>query len=244
MADLPLFDPFKELEDIRRQQREAAPDELSQKLSQPLAREKTISDHGVEPTFATLATLAGGSSPAVLAPARVKEEEERNNSIISYTYARIGGPQDPASAHTPAGSARVAKVGLNRSETTVSAKSGVARVSGDGLREWRAGLAHLSSDRTPCPGYRADEWPRTLSRMLAFLDEFGPQAEALGWTAPRLFGVHAEIGIVRVDHCGGLVLPLGGPVRAITATEISFGHLTHREKPGQLEGVLIWEFGR
>ena len=114
----------------------------------------------------------------------------------------------------------------------------------DGLTIWRAGLALLAPAAPPCPGYRADEWSRTLARMLTFLDEFGEQAEALSWTAPRLFGVHPQIGIVRVDHCGALVLPLGGPVRAITATEISFGHLTHREKPGQPEGVLIWEFGR
>ena len=80
--------------------------------------------------------------------------------------------------------------------------------------------------------------------MLTFLDEFGPQAEALGWTAPRLFGAHPQIGIVRVDHCGGLVLPLGGPVRAITATEISFGHLTYYWKPYQPTGLVLWEFGR
>jgi hypothetical protein len=76
------------------------------------------------------------------------------------------------------------------------------------------------------------------------LDQFGPQALALGWTAARLFGVHREAGIIRVDACGALVLTLSGPVRAITATEVSFGHLTYREKPGQPEGVPWWEFGQ
>lgn len=33
-------------------------------------------------------------------------------------------------------------------------------------------------------------------------------------------------------------------VRAITAIEVSFGHPTHREKPGQPRGVPVWEFGR
>lgn len=60
----------------------------------------------------------------------------------------------------------------------------------------------------------------------------------------RLFGVHETAGIVRVDACGALVLPITGPVRAITATEIAFGHLTHREKPGQPQGIPWWAFGR
>ena len=66
----------------------------------------------------------------------------------------------------------------------------------------------------------------------------------MGWTASRLFGVHWAAGIVRVDHCGALVLPVSGTVRAITATEIRFDHLTYREKPGQPQGVPIWRFGR
>ncbi|MDP4026329.1 hypothetical protein Q8W71_27270 [Methylobacterium sp. NEAU 140] len=122
----------------------------------------------------------------------------------------------------------------------------------DGLALWRAGLARLDPARPPCPGYRINdrtgaqsgEWSRVLARAVAFLNEFGEQAEALGWTAPRLFGAHAEAGIVRVDACGALALPIGGAVRAITATEISFGHLTYREKPGQPEGLPWWEFGR
>jgi len=112
------------------------------------------------------------------------------------------------------------------------------------LAKWRSALSELSSERIPCPGYRPEEWARTLARALDFLDRFGPQAEALGWTAVRLFGVHPVAGIVRVDTCGALVLPSAGAVRAITATEVSFGHLTYREKPGQPQGVPIWDFAR
>ena len=114
----------------------------------------------------------------------------------------------------------------------------------DGLAIWRAGLARLDYETAPCPGYRSDEWRNTLARAVAFLDQFGAQAEAFGWTASRLFGVHGTAGIVRVDACGALTLPASGPVRAITATEIRFGHLTHRTKPGQPVGVPWWEFGR
>lgn len=114
----------------------------------------------------------------------------------------------------------------------------------DGLDLWRAGLARLAPHEVPCPDYRPRIWSAVHTRALAFLDAFGAQAEALGWTAPRLFGVHPEIGTVRVDYCGGLMLGLGGEVSAITPTEIHFHHLTHYTKPGQSEGVPIWRFGR
>ncbi|TXM66526.1 hypothetical protein FV226_23410 [Methylobacterium sp. WL12] len=102
----------------------------------------------------------------------------------------------------------------------------------------------MSASRIPCPGYTLEGWASVHARALAFLDTFGDQAEALGWTTPRLFNVHPEAGTIRVDACGGLVLPIGGPVRAITAATISFGHLTHREMPGRPQGIPIWDFGR
>lgn len=145
--------------------------------------------------------------------------------------------------------------GLSRDEAEAQARAecepppaelapGLALPQADGLTLWRAGLALLSPHRAPCPGYRGDEWSRVYDRARAFLDTYGAQAEALGWTAPRLFGMHPVAGIVRVDACGALVLPAGGDVRALTATEIRFCHLTHREKPGQPEGVPLWELGQ
>lgn len=246
-GDLPLFDPFKALEEIRREGRGSTPPELPQKLPQQVAEAIRERDQRLDPTSATSATSAGGSVARALAPARVKEEERKNNLIITYTCARDEHAQSLAPAHAPDGVAEVAEaaeVSLSGSDATITGKNGVAEVSQEGLRKWRSALANLSPDHAPCPGYRGDEWPRTLARALDFLDAFGVQAEALGWTAVRLFGVHRQAGIVRVDACGALVLPISGPVRAITATEIAFGHLTHREKPGQPQGVPWWEFGR
>ncbi|SDO59158.1 hypothetical protein SAMN05216360_1297 [Methylobacterium phyllostachyos] len=132
-----------------------------------------------------------------------------------------------------------------RAETTIipDGKNAPAPTA-DGLAIWRAGLARLDYETAPCPGYRSDEWRSTLARAVAFLDQFGEQAEALGWTASRLFGVHETAGIVRVDACGALTLPVSEEVRAITDREVRFDHLTHREKPGQPQGVPWWEFGR
>ena len=245
-GDLPLFDPFKALEEIRREGSKSLGSKLPQKLPQQVAEAIRQQDQKLNSTSATSATSAGGPSPHAVAHARVKEEERKNNIIISYTYAGDEHAQGLAHAHAPGAAAEVAEaaeVSLSHSEQKITPKIEVAEVSPDGLRKWRRGLATLSPDRVPCPDYRGDEWARTLARALDFLDTFGVQAEALGWTTARLFGVHPEAGIIRVDVCGGLVLP-GSAVRAITATEISFGHLTHYWKPHRVAGIPIWEFGR
>lgn len=253
-GDLPLFDPFKALEEIRRAAAQASANEPSQELPQELPQRPAEAireiDHGVNPTSAASAASAAsaGGQAHHAPPARTnKEEERKKKSIKSYTYARgdgSGGGAGECGRDGAAEAAEAAEISLTSYGQKEFGSFAAAEVSGDGLRKWRSALAGLSSERAPCPGYRLDEWPRTLARALHFLDTFGSQAEALGWTAARLFGVHREIGIVRVDACGALVLPGSGPVRAITATEIRFGHLTYREKPGQPQGVPWWEFGR
>lgn len=242
-GNLPLFDPFKALAEIRRENAASTDPELSK----PGAKSKNEMDQRLDPSFATFATFAGGSSAHGLASARVKEEERKNYLLKSCTYARDDHAHEQTPAHAAERAAKVAKAArakLSRCNQTEGAQTAVAKVSGEGLRKWHSALAALSPERAPCPGYRGDEWPRTLARAVDFLDTFGQQAVALGWTASRLFGVHPTAGIFRVDACGALVLPSAGTIRAITATEISFGHLTHREKPGQPQGVPIWEFGR
>lgn len=242
-----LFDPFKALEEIRREAGSGAMAELPQKLPQPIAEANREHDQWLDSASAASATSADPLHALPPAPARVKEEERKDNSIITYTYARAEAARPrptPQPHEDPAEVAEAAEVSLSHSKQKRSSKTGSAEVFDGDLRKWLIGLESLSPDRDPCPGYRSSEWPTTLARALAFLDVFGEQAVALGWTAPRLFGVHPAAGIVRVDACGALVLPIAGPVRAITATTIIFGHLTHSTKPGQPEGVPIWSFGR
>ncbi|AWB26204.1 hypothetical protein DA075_35640 (plasmid) [Methylobacterium currus] len=112
------------------------------------------------------------------------------------------------------------------------------------LREWRAGLNRLSPDRIPCPDYRPEEWAAVLANAWGFLDRFGAQAEALGWQTHELFGVHLTHGTIRVDHCGAIVLVVGGPVRAVTADAIRFERVTYRRRPLAPVGVPIWEAAR
>ncbi|MBY0298310.1 MAG: hypothetical protein K2X71_20125 [Methylobacterium sp.] len=75
------------------------------------------------------------------------------------------------------------------------------------------------------------------------MDDFGAQADQLGWDAVTLFGVHPTSGIRRGDWCG-VLMPCGYPVRELTA-EFLRVHLwrCQRNKPRH-RGVAVWEFGR
>lgn len=77
---------------------------------------------------------------------------------------------------------------------------------------------------------------------LSFLDQFGDAAAALGWTAADLFGVHPTAGVIRVDHCGALMIS-GERVRAIESDRIRFSLTTYyRNLPGRPVGVPVWAF--
>ncbi|OAH21894.1 hypothetical protein AX289_25565 [Methylorubrum populi] len=56
--------------------------------------------------------------------------------------------------------------------------------------EWKRGLLTLRADRSPCSRLGPAAWATMLEAALDFVDRFGADAEALGWTAPQLFGVH------------------------------------------------------
>ncbi|GJE44088.1 hypothetical protein AEGHOMDF_3274 [Methylobacterium soli] len=63
-----------------------------------------------------------------------------------------------------------------------------------------------------------------------------------GWTTPELFGVHPQLGTVRVDFCGALVLG-GRKVETVLADRIKSGPVTYyRNVPGAGTGIPIWDF--
>ena len=244
---MPLFDPFKALEEARRE----APAELSQKLSQAPAREISQQDHGLSVTLAGLAGLAGGPNAHSEISGHTYKERKKDFPFITNEIACGNGSENGGALlefvndhNTPAKAARPAREQLTHSEETIIPKTTAARVFAPRLREWREGFARLSPERVPCPGYRPFEWANTYGNALAFLDMFGEQAEALGWQAEALFGVHPQAGVIRVDACGAVMLSVSGPVRFVTADEIRFTSLTHRRKPGQPQGIPVWEFGR
>src|SRR4028118_525282 len=57
---------------------------------------------------------------------------------------------------------------------------------------------------------------------LRFLAEHADRAAELGWTTELLFGVHPQVGAVRVDACGALMISGGRPVVSVEKDRIRF----------------------
>ena len=109
---------------------------------------------------------------------------------------------------------------------------------------WSRGLASLSPGQPPCPGFRPEEWVETLANCRRFVDDFGPEADRLGWDTITLFGVHPQSGVIRGDW-SGVLLPCTYPVLEVRA-DFMRKHLwtIPRHKPGRYRGIPVWEFGR
>ncbi|TXN11356.1 hypothetical protein FV219_05455 [Methylobacterium sp. WL122] len=112
------------------------------------------------------------------------------------------------------------------------------------VQGWRDALEGMKPTTAPCPGMTGARWEKMREAAIAFLDEFGDEAAALGWTTAELFGVHPTAGFIRVDHCGALMIS-GERVRAIEPDKIRFGMTTYyRNLPGRPVGVPVWEVVR
>ncbi|MGY2053141.1 hypothetical protein [Methylobacterium sp. JK268] len=105
--------------------------------------------------------------------------------------------------------------------------------------EWSRGLASLSPGQAPCPGFRPEDWATTLENCRRFVDEFGTEADRLGWDTLTLFGVHPEAGAIRGDWCGVLI-PCSYPVFEVTERYLRQHHWTSwKDKPGRGEAE-VW----
>ena len=83
--------------------------------------------------------------------------------------------------------------------------------------------------------------PASFDSAYAFLEEHADAADALGWTALELFGVHPVVGATRVGFCGALMLS-GAPVTAVERDAITFARSCFRRRSSQPASVLVWEF--
>ena len=102
----------------------------------------------------------------------------------------------------------------------------------------------------PPRSYPANAWQQLISDADRFLEEWTPQAAALGWPAWELFGCHRRAPWGRIDGMGLVLLLHGAPLAALTATEAvirrpSGAHQTrHRKARDPLhpaERCLVWE---
>jgi hypothetical protein len=79
-----------------------------------------------------------------------------------------------------------------------------------------------------CPAHvPEDRWQQAVADAGTFAPQWGAQAQAFGWTARELFGLHPVPGkpagnysrLSRLDDLGLIWLLRGRPVIAVTATE-------------------------
>jgi hypothetical protein len=123
------------------------------------------------------------------------------------------------------------------------------------VASWRTGVLSLPEDRIPCPGMIMREagpygrwgvWGVVRTMMLRFIDQWGEEAEALGWSTESLFGVHHLAGALRADSTGVLVSVHPWKVVAMNERTITLARGKTRSvfrgltNPG--ESIPVWAF--
>ena len=110
---------------------------------------------------------------------------------------------------------------------------------------WRKGFLDLRPGVSPCPGLTGANWTAIHAKNVEFLDRWADEAAALGWTTLELWGVHPQVGTIRVDYCGGMTMGTSH-VTGITKDRILAAHTTYyRDRPGRPTGAVpLWLFGR
>lgn len=125
------------------------------------------------------------------------------------------------------------------------------------VASWRAGVMSLPDDRIPCPGMiwkepgpggRFGVWAGVRTMMLRFVEHWGEEAAALGWSTDSLFGVHSLAGALRADSVGALVTINPRKVIAMDERTITLerngSRQVFRGLTNPAESLPIWEFWR
>jgi hypothetical protein len=110
---------------------------------------------------------------------------------------------------------------------------------------WRQAFSALKPSVSPCPGLAGPKWQVVHAAALDFLDFYADEAVGLGWTTLQLFGVHPELGVLRSDFCGALVLS-GEKVSGVEPNRLMFHRTNYRrDVPGVPSGgIPLWAFKR
>lgn len=106
---------------------------------------------------------------------------------------------------------------------------------------WREAFLNMKPSVVPCFGLTPTTWPAVHAASLDFLDKHADEAGRLGWTTLQLFGVHPDLGVIRSDFCGAMVLS-GDLVTEVHADFIRFARTRYfRNVPGRPTGAVpIW----
>jgi hypothetical protein len=76
----------------------------------------------------------------------------------------------------------------------------------------------------------------------AALQFLANRAAELGWTPEELFVVHPEVGAVRVDACGALMISGGQPVISVERDQLKFRVTSYYHAKGKVPSVPVWDW--
>jgi hypothetical protein len=117
------------------------------------------------------------------------------------------------------------------------------------VESWADGLARLR-EMSPPRSYPTHAWQQLVVHAGRFLEDWAPQAAALGWPDWELFGCHRRAPWGRIQGMGLVLLLCGDEIAALTATEAVIRtrtgvRQTYRRKPCDplhpAERSLVWE---
>ena len=117
------------------------------------------------------------------------------------------------------------------------------RLSIAGPEEWREGFNRLITSPAPM-GITVARWRQFIQDAEHFMTDWAEKADALGWTAVDVFGLHPEAPAHRMDAAGLIWLLSGHRVAALSENEAvirisdSRRQTFHRRARG---GVPAWE---
>ena len=137
-----------------------------------------------------------GSSPSRL-ESPITEAGEPNTTGCTHGHERAPETLDLAQAGHDRPEERAAiwefDEGLPRAEAEAIARREMAGVYDDMQATCDPGsyASALAALRANCPAYvPEDRWRRAIADATAFISKWEAQAQALGWTARELFGLH------------------------------------------------------
>lgn len=110
---------------------------------------------------------------------------------------------------------------------------------------WREHLLRLRAGDPPS-AVSGPTWLSLIDGAIRFVDDFGAQAEALGWTASELFGLDRTAPVLRYDRRGAAFM-----LRDTAATAVSADTIAMRDRWSGTRQVLrkvathcppVWEW--
>jgi hypothetical protein len=201
------------------------------------------------------AAQASPAAEALLKPAEVRWRDLR----LQQASAKVQQPRTPATLELQqlqqlqqASDPKIAEV-RDRDPST-RAQPSDPETDSDSERpgiptQWGEGVARLTT-MPPPRTYPAHAWQQLIVDAERFLEEWAPQAAALGWPGWELFGCHRRAPWGRIQGMGLALMLHGDRLAALTATEAvirrpSGAHQTRRRRPADpllaAERCLVWE---